>query len=108
MVQLKQNLITVAPGVYIDPLVRTDIDTSEEYILLDAHGFRRLGLTPSQDKMLRRLEYAGRIKTYQITPRRRLLKLSTWRAHLREVEENPEFWEGAEIQRRWRAAKLIG
>lgn len=106
MVQNKQNLITVAPGVYIDPLVRSDIEPTDEYVLLDANGLRRLGLTPSQEKLLRRMAYAGLIKTHQITPRRHLLKLSTWQQHLQNVEQDPEFWEKQENIRRWRVAVL--
>lgn len=104
MPQPRNNLITIAPGVYIDPLVRKEIEPTEEYILLDSNGLKRLGLTASQEKLLRRMAFAGLIKTHQITPRRHLLKLSTWQQHLQNVERDPEFWERRENIRRWRMA----
>ncbi len=99
-------LIAIAPGVYIDPLARRDLDPREDYVMLDAAGLKRLGLTPAQDKLLRRLEYAGLIKCHQITPRRRLLVLSTWQRHLEAVDSDPDFWEKPENRRRWRIACL--
>jgi hypothetical protein len=100
------TLITVAPGVFIDPLIRRDIDPAEQYILLDATGLRRLGLTGAQEKLLLRLEYAGLIKTHKITPRRRLLNLSSWQRHLEAVDADPDYWDHPERRRRWRLACL--
>ena len=102
----EKTLIAICPGIYIDPLQRKDLDPAEDYVLLDAAGLRRLGLTPAQDKLLRRLEYAGLITCHQITPRRRLLKLDTWRRHLANVDADPEYWEKPENRRRWRVACL--
>jgi len=101
----KPVLVSVAPGVWIDPIARRDIPP-EDYVLLDAAGLRRIGLGASQEKLLRRLEYAGIIKCYQITPRRRLLAMSTWRAHLAALDADPEYWERPENRRRWRTACL--
>lgn len=106
MPMTKSNLITVAPGVFIDPLIRSDLDPAEQYVLLDSNGLRRLGLTPSQEKLLLRLEYAGLIKTHKITPRRRLLSLSSWQQHLHAVDADPEYWEKPDNKRRWRTACL--
>jgi hypothetical protein len=101
---MAKNLITIAPGVYVDPLLRTDLDPEEKYVLLDAHGLKRLGLSAAQERLLLRLDFAGLIKLHQITPRRRLLNLSTWQQHLRNVDEDPEYWKKAENLRRWRVA----
>jgi hypothetical protein len=100
------NLITVAPGVFVDPAIRHDIDPRQEYVLLDAAGYRSLGLTESlaHRKLINRLEYAGKIKCHQITPRRKLLCLSTWRKHLTAVETDPDFWDRPEHKRTWRIA----
>jgi hypothetical protein len=99
-----KNLITIAPGVYMDPLLRTELDPDDKYVLLDAQGLRRLGLTAAQERMLLRLNHAEMIKIHQITPRRRLLSLSTWQQHLRNVDEDPEFWRKHDNIRRWRIA----
>jgi hypothetical protein len=88
----------------VDPLLRGDIDHKDKYVLLDAHGLRQLGLTPSQERLLLRLDRAGLIKVHQLTPRRRLLNLSTWHQHLRNVDEDPEFWRKHDNLRRWRIA----
>jgi hypothetical protein len=101
---MARNLITIAPGVFIDPLQRTELDPQDQYVLLDAHGLRRLGLSASQEKLLLRLDYAGLIKLHQITPRRRLLNLSTWQQHLRNVDEDPDYWKKTDTLRRWRMA----
>lgn len=99
-------MITVAPGFYIDPTIRKDIELGEDYVMLDNHGLRRIGLTPAQTKLLLRLEHAGWIVLHQITPRRRLLRLSSWTEHLRRVSQNPDFWDTPENRRKWRLACL--
>jgi hypothetical protein len=103
---MANTLITVAPGVFIDPLIRREIDPAEQYILLDAAGLKKLGLTSSQEKLLLRLEHAGLINTHKITPRRRLLNLSSWQRHLDAVDADPDFWENPDRRRRWRLACL--
>lgn len=99
-----KTLITIAPGIYIDPLQRTELEPEGKYVLLDAQGLRSLGLTPAQERMLLRLDRAEMIKIHQLTPRRRLLNLSTWQQHLRNVDEDPEFWRKHDNLRRWRIA----
>ncbi len=99
-------LISVAPGVFIDPIIRREIAPGEQYVLLDYAGLKSLGLTPSQEKMILRLDYAGLIKTHKITPRRRLLSISSWQQHLDAVDRDPDFWDRPENKRRWRLACL--
>jgi len=103
---MPNTLITVAPGIYIDPLIRRELDPTEEYVMLDAAGLKRLGLTPAQEKLLLRLEYAGKVRIHKITPRRRLLTLSSWKAHLAAVDSDPEYWDKPENRRQWRLACL--
>ena len=106
MIAKSQVLLSVAPGVYINPLEREDFDPESEYVLLDEKGLRSLGVGPEQCKTLARLDHCGLIKIHSITPRRRLLDLATWRAHLEAVREDPEFWEKPHMRRRWRIACL--
>jgi hypothetical protein len=100
------NILTVAPGVFVDPMVRRDIEVGEEYLMLDTVGLKRLGLTKAQTKLLLRLDHCGLIVLHQITPRRRLLRMSSWREHIQRVSADPEFWERADIRRKWRIACL--
>jgi hypothetical protein len=102
----KPTLVTIAPGIYIDPLMRREIDITQQYILLDAAGLRSLGLSSSQEKLIRRLEYAGCITIFRIAPRRRLLSLQSWNAHIDAVAGDPDFWDKPENKRRWRIACL--
>jgi len=99
-------LIELAPGIWIDPLKRQDLSPRQEWVLLDQKGLARLGLGQSQMKLLERLDHAGRIEVFKITPRRKLLKLSSWRDHLEGVRSDPELWERPEMRRRWRLACL--
>ncbi len=98
--------LTIAPGVFFDPTIRKDLEVGEEYVMLDATGLKRIGLTPAQMKLLLRLEHAGWVVMHQITPRRRLLRLSSWEDHLARVQNDPDFWDNNENRRRWRLACL--
>ena len=101
------TLVKVAPGVYLNPFERRDIEPGEHgYVLLDDKGLARLGLSATQSKTLQRLDHCGLIKLYQITPRRKLLLLSSWEEHLKQVREDPEFWERPAMRRKWRVACL--
>ena len=104
-----KRLVCVGPGVFVDPLVRADLARDAEgaerqWLLLDDKGLRMLGLGPTQMRTLDRLAHAGLIELYAISPRRKMLKLESWTAHLRRVAEDPEFWERPEMRRRWRLA----
>lgn len=100
------SLISVAPGLYVDPSARADLDPRQAYVLLDEMGLRSLGLGPGQLKMMERLDHAGLIEIFSVTPRRKLLKLSSWNAHLATVRRDPEFWDRPDIKRRWKLACL--
>jgi len=104
MDETRKGLVSVAPGVWIDPLARNDLDTRAAYVLLDSHGLRRLGLGLGQMKMLERLDHAGLIEIYSVTPRRKLLKLTSWDVHLARVRREPDFWEQPKIKARWKLA----
>ena len=100
------TLLTVAPGVYVDPTVRKDIEPGEEYLLLNAEGMNKLGLTAAQLKLIRRLDYCGFIVVHKLTPQRSLLRMSSWNEHLRQVRNEPDFWERPDIKKKWRLSHL--
>ena len=102
----KKGLVSVAPGVWIDPILRHDLDTRSAYVLLDEHGLCRLGLGLGQMKMLERLDHAGLIEIYTVTPRRKLLKLTSWDVHLARVRRDPDFWEKPMIKAKWKLARM--
>lgn len=98
------ELVSVAPGVYVDPAVHADIKPGQGYVMLDSRGLAKLGLSTCQDKTIRRLAHAGMIDLYPISPRCRLLKLDTWEKHLKSVSTDPDFWDRPINRKRWRIA----
>jgi len=99
-------LMKIAPGLYLDPIERKDLKANQEYVLLDDHGLAKLGLGKEQSKTLDRLAYCGCITVCKITPRRKLMLLASWMQHLEAVQQDPEYWEKAEMRRKWRVACL--
>lgn len=86
-------LIEVAPGIYINPVIRVEMARASSLLLLDKRGLAQIGLTPSQFKSLRRLYEAGYIKMFCVTPRVAMLDVETWQRHIARVAGDPWFWE---------------
>lgn len=104
---MEKNLIQVAPGIYIDPVERRDMQgkAMPSYEVLDDVGLARICLRRSQMRTLLRLEHAGCIRLIKFAPRRFLIDLDSWQQHLKACQSNPEFWERPEMQRRYKIAK---
>jgi len=88
----KADLVQIAPGIFVDPK-RVTLDQERHFLLLDADGYKALGLRKGNGKSLLRLFECGKIKLHRITPRLSLLDLDSWREHMQQVGEDPWYWE---------------